>query len=76
MKISLHDHNGHIFQEGDIPDTKEYKRHCKLENGIFVVDVTDAEVKPGPNGTNEYNLYKKDKEGNIKLHEIVIGKEI
>lgn len=76
MKIALHDQNGIIFKEGDIPETKEYKRHCKLENGIYVVDIPDCEIKDGPNGCQEFHIYKKDKDGNIKLHEIVVGKEI
>lgn len=77
-KYILCDQHGEPFVEGDIPETKEYKKICKLENGKYYVyfDENNIEV----NLTTKTGVFKiwshtKDNKEVIKVSDIFVVTE-
>lgn len=69
-KYILCDQYGIPFAEGDIPETKEYKKICKIENGQVYVYLDENKTEISTTSIPDvFNIWShiKDNNGIIKV---------
>ena len=77
-KYVLCDQNGTPFVEGDIPETKEYKKICKVEHGKIYVYLDENKIEI--TNTNIPDVFKiwshiKDNKNVIKVSDNFIVRQ-
>lgn len=73
----LCDQHGNEFIEGDIPNTKEYKKICSVVDGKVVVKLDEQKIKVISGPTDDTKIVFSniiDGTGKIKISDIFIVK--